>query len=51
MMSLNNLKYLYLYCMERLKKCINPENKKLSFIESLFINQMKENTDNYEWYI
>ena len=50
MMSLNNLKYLYLYCMERLKKCINPENKKLSFIESLFINQMKENTDNYEWY-
>ena len=36
-MDLNNLKLLYLYSSQRMKKSINPYNKKLSSIESIFI--------------
>ena len=36
-MDLNNLKLLYLYSSQGMKKSINPYNKKLSSIESIFI--------------
>ena len=38
-MNLYNLRLLYLYTYERLKKCINPKNKNLSLIESIFIEK------------
>ena len=44
-MELEDLKYIYLYCLERLKKCINPNNNYLSLVESIFI----DNTINYNW--
>ena len=50
-MDLNNLKLLYLYTFQRLKKSINPDNKNLSFIESMFIKcSLNNNKNGCEWY-
>ena len=48
-MKLNTLKYIYLYCFERLKKSINPNNKNLSLIEEMFIEASLDNNNCYEW--
>ena len=48
-MKLNTLKYIYLYCFERLKKSINPNNKNLSLIEEIFIEASLDNNNCYEW--
>ena len=48
-MDLDNLRLLYLYTYERLKKCISPDNKDLSFIESIFIEYKLNNKEEYEW--
>ena len=48
-MKLNTLKYIYLYCFERLKKSINPDNKNLSLIEEMFIEASLDNNNCYEW--
>ena len=47
-MNLYNLRLLYLYTYERLKKRINPQNKNLSLIESIFIEKKIKN-EKYEW--
>ena len=47
-MNLYNLRLLYLYTYERLKKCINHKNKNLSLIESIFIENKIKN-EKYEW--
>ena len=51
-MNNDNLKLLYLYSYERLKKSINRKNNNLSVIESMFIKiSLNDNVDeNYEWY-
>jgi hypothetical protein len=51
-MKIDNLKLLYLYCYERLKKSINRKNNNLSLIESKFIEiSLNDNDDdNCEWY-
>jgi len=51
-MNIDNLKLLYLYCYERLKKSINRKNNNLSLIESMFIEiSLNDNDDeNNEWY-
>jgi len=51
-MKIDNLKLLYLYCYERLKKSINRKNNNLSLIESMFIKiSLNDNIDeNCEWY-
>ena len=51
-MKIDNLKLLYLYCYERLKKSINRKNNNLSLIESIFIEiSLNDNNDeNSEWY-
>ena len=45
-MKLDNLKFLHLYCYERLKKRINRKNKNLSFIETMFIEISLNDNDN-----
>ena len=49
--KLNDLKYIYLYCLERLKKCINPNINYLSLIESIFIDKTINfnNNNNTNW--
>ena len=51
-MDIDNLKLLYLYCYERLKKTLNKKNNNLSVIESMFIEiSLNDNADkNCEWY-
>ena len=51
-MKIDNLKLLYLYCYERLKKSINRKNNNLSLIETMFIEiSLNDNVDeNCEWY-
>ena len=51
-MKIDNLKLLYLYCYERLKKTLNIKNHNLSIIESMFIEiSLNDNADkNCEWY-
>ena len=51
-MDIDNLKLLYLYCYERLKKALNKKNNNLSIIESMFIQiSLNDNADkNCEWY-
>jgi len=51
-MNNDNLKLLYLYCYERLKKRINRKNNNLAVIESMFIKiSFNDNVDkNCEWY-
>ena len=48
-MKYDDLKCLYLYSFERLKKRINLNNKKLSLIESIFIEYSLNNNKSYEW--
>ena len=48
-MDLHNLRLLYLYTYERLKKCMSPDNKDLSLIESIFIEYKLNNNQQYEW--
>jgi len=51
-MKIDNLKLIYLYCYERMKKTINKKNNDLSLIESMFIEiSLNDNADkNCEWY-
>ena len=52
-MKIDNLKLLYLYCYERLKKSLNRKNNNnLSFIESMFIEISLNDflNKNCEWY-
>ena len=51
-MKIDNLRLLYLYYYERLKKAINRKNNGLSLIESKFIElSLNDKVDeNYEWY-
>jgi len=50
-MNLNTLKLLYLYSFQRMKKCINPNNKNLSLIESKFFEySFNNNKNNCQWY-
>ena len=50
-MKIDNLKLLYLYCYERLKKSINRKNNNLSLIEAMFneINLNDNFDENCEW--
>jgi hypothetical protein len=49
--SIDNLRLIYLYCLERLKKSINPNNKRLTLIESKFIEcSFNKNNKSNEWY-
>ena len=48
-MELHSLKYIYLYLYQRLQKSINPNNKNLSLIESMFIEASLDNNNYYEW--
>ena len=48
--NIDNLRLIYLYCLERLKKSINPNNKRLTSIESKFIECGLNNNKNDEWY-
>ena len=48
-MKLDDLKYLYLYSFERLKKSINKNNNNLTLIESMFFDINNNNNKNHQW--
>lgn len=48
--NIDNLRLIYFYCLERLKKSINPNNTRLTPIESEFIECDLNNNKNDEWY-
>ena len=51
-MKLDDLKLLYLYSFERLKKSINKNNNNLTLIESIFFDLNNNNNKNksHQWY-
>ena len=50
-LEFEDLKLIYLYCFERMKKNINPNNNDLTVIESMYYKcSLNNDNENDEWY-
>jgi len=50
-LELDDLKYIHLYCSERLNKSVNPKDNKLSIIERMYFEcSLNKNKNINEWY-